>query len=91
MRQAVAVLMVPDDIDINELCITFDLEKMLNQDGDTETIWSGISEPLSLLPEKLDEQDYTSCFTKGFAMGYNAFRNKITLDITDKSERKGEK
>ncbi len=84
MKTAVALINVPDDADIDELCITFDLERMLNQDGDVETIWDGISEPLRPLPEKkeidktLEFGGYESVIQEALARGYNAYYDEIT-------------
>lgn len=68
MKKALAIVNVPDDADISELCITFDLERMLNQDGDVETIWSDISEPLKPFPEmikiSIEDAEEIVAFTK---------------------------
>lgn len=91
MKVAVALINVPDDADINELCITFDLERMLSQDGDVETIWGCISEPLRRLPEMIDADtetdmsggdDYASGYRdgwkRGIEIGWNRYRKAIT-------------
>lgn len=84
MKEAIAIINVPDDANIDELCITFDLERMLNQDGDVETIWGGISEPLRPLPQKKDIDKtlefggYENIIQESLARGYNACLEEIT-------------
>ena len=76
MKEAIAIINVPDDADINELCITFDLERMLNQDGDVETIWGCISEPLRPLPQKT-YAEFPDPYKYGFADGWNRCLEEI--------------
>ena len=85
MKEAIAIINVPDDVDIDELCITFDLERMLNQDGDVETIWGGISEPLRPLPtkEKVKETGDFITVNRAWQEGFNACLENIIGDNYD--------
>lgn len=88
MKEAIAIINVPDDENIDELCITFDLERMINEDGDVETIWGGISEPLRPLPKKAEMTDdwrvaglietESGRMVRCYFKGYNTCLSEIT-------------
>lgn len=88
MKEAIAIINVPDDADIDELCITFDLERMINQDGDVETIWGGISEPLRPLPQKYKYYDLNEqpeeILANCCAEGWNDCLDAITGEKNDR-------
>ena len=74
--KAIAIINIPDDVSVDELCITFNLEKMLDQDGNTKIIYEGISEPLRLLPDKKNEMGKT-IQDISFVVGFNACLDEI--------------
>lgn len=79
--KAIAIINVPDGMDVDELCITFNLERMLDDNCNTEVIYEDISEPLRPLPERKPVHYIDNIFgelVNYTNMGYNDCLDEIT-------------
>ena len=82
MKKGIVVINVPDDIDINELQIDFELLRMLNSDGDVEELWNA-GEPVRPMPKRMlvlahiQNGNIVNVQETSFANGWNACLDEI--------------